>query len=37
MPCADGCVGNFLSYYGYVLFFGLVVRAKERRRPDHMH
>jgi hypothetical protein len=31
VPCANGCIGNFLQYYGYLLFFSIVLRAKGRR------
>jgi hypothetical protein len=30
-PCANGCIGNFLSYYAYLLFFAIVFRAKQKR------
>jgi hypothetical protein len=30
VPCGDGCIGNFLSYYGYLLFFGLVMKSRGR-------
>jgi hypothetical protein len=30
--CANGCIGNFLSYYGYLVFFAGLLRVRARSR-----
>jgi hypothetical protein len=37
-PCSDGCVGNYLDFYAYLVFFAGMIRVKrsrqERRPPS---